>query len=117
MINNIIYDLPNITAEELTFLKDSTDDLSQEDQKKFILLYKAKRRNPHLILFFTLFGFLGFAGIHRFATNKWFLGLLYLFTAGFFFIGTIIDIIGYKNITNRYNRKMAKESLYFLSLK
>ncbi|TAF43695.1 MAG: TM2 domain-containing protein [Sphingobacteriales bacterium] len=110
MIGDIIYSLANISSEELTFLKDASDELSPEQQKKFILLYKTKRRDPHLLLFFALFGFLGLAGIHRFATNRLLMGLLYFFTAGLFFIGTFIDVLNYKNIANTYNQKIAKEA-------
>jgi hypothetical protein len=38
------------------------------------------------------------------------MGILYLFTAGFCFIGTIIDLVNYKTLANDYNRKMAYES-------
>lgn len=38
-------------------------------------------------------GFLGFAGIHKFYEGKIFMGILYFFTGGLLFIGTIIDLI------------------------
>lgn len=38
-------------------------------------------------------GFLGIGGIHRLYVGKIGSGLLYLFTGGFFFIGTVIDLI------------------------
>lgn len=38
-------------------------------------------------------GFLGFGGLHKFYEGKFGMGILYFCTAGFFFIGTIIDLI------------------------
>jgi TM2 domain-containing membrane protein YozV len=39
-----------------------------------------------------LIGFLGIAGIHHFYVGKTGMGILYFFTIGFFFIGTLISI-------------------------
>jgi TM2 domain-containing membrane protein YozV len=58
----------------------------------------------------SLAGFLGVAGVQRFLTDQIGMGILYFFTAGFCFIGTIIDAINYKSIANEYNKKMAFES-------
>lgn len=42
---------------------------------------------------FILAILIGWLGVHRFYVGKVGTGILYLFTAGFFFIGVIIDII------------------------
>ncbi len=44
-------------------------------------------------------GFFGLAGIHRFYSGKIISGLFYLFTWGFFGLGTIIDIVKLANNT------------------
>lgn len=38
-----------------------------------------------------LLTYLGFLGLHRFYLGKWFTGLLFLFTVGFFGIGLVYD--------------------------
>ena len=37
--------------------------------------------------------FLGYFGVHRMAMGKWFSGLLYLFTGGFFLFGWLYDFM------------------------
>ena len=116
MNNQYYYSLPNITSTEISCLKDVTSSLDDDGQRKFMMLYSGKRRDPQHILLFTLLGFLGFAGVQRFATNQMGMGILYIFTAGLCFIGTIIDLINYQSIANEYNHKMAFESRQFMDM-
>ena len=111
MLNNLLFNLPNITIEELTFLKDITHKLTQQDKNLFVTIYTQKRRNPQHLLFFALLGFFGVAGIQRFVTNQIGMGLLYFLTAGLCFLGTIVDLINYKSLANDYNKTMALDSL------
>lgn len=116
MQNNYYYDLPNISTEELTFLYDLTTDLSEEQQKAFVMVYSGKRRDPQHLLLFAIVGFFGVAGIQRFVTNQIGMGILYFFTAGLCFIGTIVDLINYKSLANEYNQTMANESMQFIKI-
>ncbi len=50
-------------------------------------------------------GFLGVGGIHRFYLNRPFTAILYFFTYGFFFIGTIADLFGIKAMVDKENLK------------
>jgi len=50
-------------------------------------------------------GFLGFGGIHRFYLEKPVTGILYLMTGGFFWIGTIIDLIRLPKMVEEANLK------------
>ena len=116
MQNNLYYDLPNITVEELSFLNDTTTNLTDDQQKTFIMIYTGKRRDPQHILLFTVIGFFGVAGVQRFVTNQIGMGILYFFTAGLCFIGTIVDLINYRSLANEYNRTIANESLQFIRI-
>jgi TM2 domain-containing membrane protein YozV len=116
MQNNFFYNLPNITVEELTFLTDITTELTDEQQKIFVMIYSGKRRDPQHLLFFTLLGFFGLAGIQRFVTNQIGMGILYFLTAGLCFIGTIVDLINYKSLANEFNLAMANETLLFTQI-
>lgn len=70
-----------------------------------------RRKDPQLILILTLLGFVGVAGVHRMIIGEIGMGLVYFFTAGFCLIGTIIDIINYKNLSGEFNRRQAMESV------
>ena len=55
------------------------------------------------------FGFVGAAGLHQLYLEEFALDLIYLFPAGLCLIGTIYDIIKYKDLALRYNRNVALE--------
>lgn len=99
----------SMTMEEYSFLHHASAGLNQNQMQTFMLVYNDRRKNPNDILFGTLLGFLGLAGVQRFMTGKILLGLAFLFTGGFFGIGTLIDAFSYKSIANDYNRHLAYE--------
>ncbi len=116
MNEQYLYTLSNITTEEMMFIKQIMQNLDDDAKNKFMMIYSGKRRDPQHILFFGLLGFFGVAGIQRFATNQIGMGILYFLTAGLCVIGTIIDLVNYKNLANEYNHKMALESRSFIEL-
>jgi TM2 domain-containing membrane protein YozV len=99
-----------ITPEEMGFLQQAIAGLSENQKKYFYTVYNSKRKNSQEILLLTLLGFVGFAGIQRFVLGQVGMGILYFFTAGFCFIGTIVDVVKNKSLTLEYNKNMAYES-------
>lgn len=99
-----------MSHEEFAFLQQATTDLNDEQKKYFYMLYSGKRKAPNDILIFTLLGFFCVAGIQRFVIGQVGMGLLYLFTFGFCWIGTIVDLVNYQSLALEYNKKMAFES-------
>lgn len=106
--NQILLLLSNATMEERLYLENLMKEMSEEDKVKFLTHYNMKRKDPLLILILTLIGFFGVAGIHRFVLDDIVMGLLYFFTVGFCFIGTLVDVIRYKRLAFEYNCKMAQ---------
>jgi len=102
--------LPGITHEEIAFLQHANFDLNENQKKYFFMIYSGKRRSPQDLLIFTIIGFFGVAGIQRFATGQIGMGLLFFFTAGFCWIGTIVDLVNNHSLALEYNKKMAYES-------
>jgi len=108
--NNPYMPFADVTPEEWAFLQQATAELNENQKKYFYMVYSSKRKKAQDILILTIIGFFGFAGIQRFSMGQVAMGLLYLFTLGFCYIGTIVDIVNNKNLTDEYNRQMAYES-------
>ena len=109
--NNPYFSFAGITPEEMAMLQSATTGLTESQTRSFQMIYTSKRKNPQDILLFTLLGFIGIAGVQRFITGQVGMGILYLFTVGFCYIGTIVDIINYKSLANEFNQRMMFESV------
>ena len=107
---NLLHLMPNLDEIELSYVKDLVKVMNDNQVQQFAIIYNSKRRDPQLILILTLVGFLGFAGIQRFLTDQIGMGILYFFTAGLCFIGTIVDLVNYKSLASEYNMKMARQA-------
>lgn len=108
--NDPYYMFSGITPEEIGVLNQATTELNDQQKARFYAIYSTKRKNPQDILLVTLVGFLGFAGIQRFLLGQIGMGLLYFFTGGLCLIGTVVDLVNHKSLTNDYNKKMAYET-------
>ncbi len=106
---NVIDHLPEIEGDESLYIGKIFSDFSDEQAAKFASVYRARRKDPQTIMITCILGFLGFAGIHRLLLNQIGMGILYLFTAGLCMIGTIVDLVNYKDMAFQYNREIAKE--------
>jgi len=114
-MNKIYTLLPEVEGEEAIFLDSLLKDMNEEQAQNFILIYRGRRKDPQTILLTALLGFLGFAGIHRFFVNHIGMGILYFFTAGLCFIGTIVDLVNHKNLAFEYNQQVAREIKVLIS--
>ena len=108
--------LRGMSPEEYSYLKQVIAGMDTKQAQNFVMFYSGKRKDPQEILLFTLLGFLGLAGVQRFVTGQMGMGILYVFTVGLCFIGTILDIINHKSIALEYNRKTANESAQLINL-
>jgi TM2 domain-containing membrane protein YozV len=108
---NLINLIDAIEGEELVFLQNFTQDLSQEQMQNFVMVYNGKRRKADHILLGCVVGFVAVGGVQRFMVGQTGMGILYLFTGGLCLIGTIIDTINHKKLTFEYNQQMARESM------
>ncbi len=108
--------LYDVTPEELITIDSRTKDFSEDQLMQFCMIYRSKRRDPQLILILCLLGLVGVAGIQRFIVGHIGMGILYFFTAGLCFIGTIVDAINHKDLALEYNAKMITETLSMLNM-
>ena len=108
--------LYDVSPEELITINSRTKGFSDDELTHFCMIYRSKRKEPQTILLLCLLGLIGVAGIHRFVIGHIGMGILYFFTAGLCFIGTIIDAINHKNLTLEYNAQMISETLAMLNM-
>lgn len=110
----IIDVLPEATGEEMIYLQNLVKDMDDEKARSFANAYRARRREPMLILVTALLGFVGISGVHRFLIGHIGMGILYLFTAGLCLIGTIVDLVNHQKLAFEYNQKVANEVLVMI---
>lgn len=108
-MQNIFNLLPSLEGEEMIYAQELIKDMTDSQAQQFAMAYSARRKDPTTILLVALIGFIGFAGIHRFLLNQIGMGILYFFTVGLCFIGTIVDLINYKKLSFEYNSKIAQQ--------
>jgi TM2 domain-containing membrane protein YozV len=107
---------PGITPEEMGFLQQGTAELDENQKKYFFMAYSSKRKSPQDMLIFCLIGTFLVPGFQRFIIGQIGMGILYLFTVGLCFIGSVIDLVNYKSLADDFNRKMAYESFHLAKM-
>lgn len=106
---NILQLLPSIEGEEMAFVQSLLNDMTDAQAQQFAMAYSARRKDPTNILIFALLGFVILAGVHRFVLGQIGMGILYLFTGGLCFIGTIVDLVNHKKLAFEYNSNIAQQ--------
>ena len=106
MENALTY-LPELDDSELVYVNSLFANMTNDQAQQFAIVYRARRKDPQMILILTLIGFFGVAGINRIMLNQVGMGILYLLTAGLCFIGVIIDLVNYRKMTAEYNQNQA----------
>ena len=107
--------LPELQGEELVYIDNVLQELTDVQAEQFANVYRSRRRDPQIILLTTLLGFVIIAGVQRFLLNQIGMGLIYLFTGGLCLIGTIVDLVNYRKLTFEYNSQQAREVLLMVS--
>ncbi|SFH10403.1 TM2 domain-containing protein [Pedobacter insulae] len=108
--------LPGITPQEYSYLQTATNGLSEQQLRTFLMIYSGKRKNPSDMLLFCIIGLFLLPGLQRFIIGQIGMGILYLFTIGLCFIGSIVDIINHKELAFEHNQRMVFESLQMVRM-
>lgn len=101
--------LPELEGDEALYISKLMGSMDEQTASRFANIYRARRKDPQTILLTAVIGFLGAAGVHRLILGQIGMGILYLLTGGLCVIGTIVDVINYKNLAFEHNRKVAQE--------
>lgn len=115
MFDSPFMSLPGITPQEYSYLQSATTGFSEQQLRGFLMIYGSKRRNPDDMILYCILGFF-VPGLPRFLVNQIGMGILYFFTVGLCFIGTIIDLINHKSLAYEYNQRMVFESLQMVKM-
>ena len=103
--------LPELSGEEMLYVQALLKDMDDERARTFAGVYRSRRKDPQVILITALLGLVVVAGVHRFIMGQIGMGLLYLFTAGLCFIGTIVDLVNHQKLAFEHNQRIANEVL------
>lgn len=109
-MSKVIKYLPEIEGDEQVFVARLLKDMTEEQAEQFSHVYRTRRKDETTTLILAVLGFVIVAGVHRFYLGQVGMGLAYLLTAGFCFIGTIVDLVNYKNLVATYNEKQAVDT-------
>lgn len=115
MFDSPFMSLPGITPQEYSYLQSATTGFSEQQLRGFLMIYGSKRRNPDDMILYCILGFF-VPGLPRFLTNQIGMGVLYFFTIGLCFIGTIIDLVNHKSLAYEYNQRMVFDSLQMVKM-
>ena len=99
--------MPELEGEELMYVRDLVEPMTDDDAILFANAYRSQRRDSTNVLLLTILGFVVLAGLQRFYVGQIGMGIAYLLTAGFCFIGTIVDLINHKSLALKYNQEKA----------
>lgn len=99
---------PKITSEEYPFIIPLISRLPEKQAKEFLNIYSEARLDPQTYSLLTALGFIFTPGLQRFYVGEWAMGLLYMFTCGLLFIGTIVDLANGKEKILGINRLKAQ---------
>jgi TM2 domain-containing membrane protein YozV len=110
-MGNVMRVLPDLEGDEMVYVQGLISDLDDNQSQLFATAYRARRKDPQTLLFTTLLGFFGVAGIQRFVVGQVGMGLLFLFTGGFCLVGTVIDLVKHKRLAFAYNQGIGQQVL------
>ena len=105
---------PELQGMELDYIQGIVGPMNDDEAKNFLNIYRARRKRPEDILIFAIVGLFLIPGLQRFLLNQIGMGILFFFTFGLCFIGSIIDLVNYQKLTFEYNQRVADEVRFAL---
>jgi|GEM_PF-3726071 len=82
-----------------------------DNAQRFQLMYLKRKKSKAVAQLLNLIAFAGLGGLQRFYLGDIGLGIAHLLTVGFFWIGTIIDMIALNQRVNKANVNIAMQTL------
>src|SRR5262245_23191332 len=101
--------LLELSASERIYIQDLIAQLPSQHAELFLIEYRRRRKDPQNVLLAAVIGLVACPGFQRFWLGEVGMGLLFLFTAGFLAIGSIIDLCTYPTLARCHNEKVARQ--------
>ena len=101
--------LPELDEPEQSFIERLTAGMSHENIQQFAVAYRQVRKDPQTLRLMAVIGIVAIPGLHRFWVGQVGMGFLYLLTWGVLLVGTITDIVRYRELALNYNRQVATQ--------
>lgn len=103
-MSKVLKHLPELEGDEQVEVARLLNKMNDEQAEHFARIYRSRRRDPIHILILAAVGLVGVAGLQRLYLEQIGLGLVYLLTGGICLIGTIYDLVKFRDLTQQYNR-------------
>jgi TM2 domain-containing membrane protein YozV len=100
--------LPELDEPEKSLIERLTTGMSHEEIQQFATAYRQVRKDPQTLRLMAIIGIVAIPGLHRFWVGHLGIGFLYLVTWGLLLIGTITDIVQYRELAFNYNQRVAR---------
>ena len=107
----LMHYLLEFPPNEKIYLQNLISQLSAQHAEAFMMAYRSRRKDPQTVLLAAVIGLVACPGFQRFWLGEVGMGLLFLFTAGFLAMGSIIDLCTYRMLARCHNEKVARKIL------
>lgn len=103
--------LLELSGSERIYIQNLIPQMPLQQAELFLIEYRRRRKDPQAVLLAAVIGLVACPGFQRFWLGEVGLGLLFLFTAGFLAMGSIIDLCTYRSLARCHNEKVARKIL------
>lgn len=104
----ITHYLPELDEPERSLIDRLTSAMTHESIQQFAVAYRQARKDPQTLRLMAVTGIVAIPGLHRFWVGQMGMGFLYLLTWGLLLVGTITDIVKYRDLALNYNQQVAR---------
>jgi hypothetical protein len=101
--------LLELSGSERIYIQNLIAQIPLQQAEVFLLEYRRRRKDPQTVLLAAVIGLVACPGFQRFLLGEVGMGLLFLFTAGFLAMGSIIDLCTYRTLARCHNENAARK--------
>jgi hypothetical protein len=103
--------LLELSGSERIYIQNLIAQIPLQQAEVFLIEYRRRRKDSQTVLMAAVIGLVACPGFQRFWLGEMGMGLVFLFTAGFLAMGSIIDLATYRTLARCHNEKVARSIL------